>query len=51
MGNLNHDTYQLISLLGQAGYNAACSYFTYKEICRIGCGIALLALLRLIDYC
>jgi len=33
MGNLNHGTYQFISLLGQACYNAACSYFTfYKEI-------------------
>jgi len=38
MGNLNHDTYQLTSLLGQTGYNAARSYFTcYKEtiVCRI----------------
>jgi len=34
MDNLHHDIYQLItSLLEQADYNAACSYFTYyKEI-------------------
>jgi len=30
MSNLNHDTYQLIPLLRQAGYNA-CSYFTYYK--------------------
>jgi len=30
MDNLNYDTYQLTPPLGQAGYNAACSYF---EVC------------------
>jgi len=31
MEKLYHDTYQFIPLLGQANYNATCSYFIYYK--------------------
>jgi len=31
IANLHHDICQFAPLSGQAGYNAACSYFTYYK--------------------